>query len=100
MEKRESSSGVIDVKSEQEEISVTFPDTSGLPCYAPVSTEEDIKLDSNASTSAPQKKRRLIMEVVLPTLERLKLEKKSVEDEVKKLFKVRNPNRPSHDEHA
>ena len=96
------SGGIANVKVEQEEVSVTLLDTSGLPCQAPVSTanaivklqdEDDIKLDSNASAmSGPRKKRRLVMEVVVPTLERLKLDKKNVEDEVKKLFKVSNPS--------
>jgi len=95
------SGGIVDVKVEQEEVSVTFLDTSGLPCQAPVSTanaivklqdEDNIKLESNASAmSGLRKKRRLVVEVVVPTLERLKLDKKNVEDEVKKLFKVSNP---------
>ena len=96
------SGGIVDVKVEQEEVSVTFLDTSGLPCQAPVSTanaivklqdEDNIKLESNASAmSGPRRKRRLVVEVVVPTLERLKLDKKNVEDEVKKLFKVSNPD--------
>jgi len=62
--------------------------------------EDDIKLESNASAMpGPQKKRRLV-EAVVPTLERLKQDKKNVEDEVKKLFKVSNPYSLSHDEHA
>ena len=101
---------IVDVKAEQEEISVTFLDVSGSTCQAPVSTgdpivklqdEDDIKPYSNASAmSGPRKKRRLVVGVVVSTLERLKLDKKNVEDEVKKLFKVSNPTCPSCDEHA